>query len=103
MTKYQKIFTALSDTFDITPLNEEIDDFETCLNEQNFDLVDLGEKGYSYYTILDLLVDIANVASKRSSNIIYDGQDNKGNCYQSQHCTDIINYARKRLIDNSKE
>jgi len=97
MTKHEKIFKAFFSTFHMTPLNEEIDDFETCLNEQNFDLVDLGEKGYSYNTILDLLVDIANVASKRSSNIIYDGQDNKGNCYQSQHCTDIINYARKKI------
>ena len=96
MTKYQKIFKALSDTFDITPLNEEIDDFESCLNEQGLEIVDI-DGGYSYNTILDLLVDIANVASKRSSNIIYDWQDNKGNCYQSQHCTDIINYARKKI------
>jgi len=39
MTKYKKIFKALSDTFDITPLNEEIDDFETTLNEYGFEIV----------------------------------------------------------------
>jgi len=48
MTKHEKIFWALSDTFDITPLNEEIDEFETCLNEQGLKIV-------KSKTMLDLL------------------------------------------------
>ena len=48
MKKYQKIFKALSDTFDITPINSEIDDFETCLNEQGLKIV-------KSKTMLDLL------------------------------------------------
>jgi len=41
MKKYQKIFKALSDTFDITPINSEIDDFETCLNEHELEIVEI--------------------------------------------------------------
>ena len=56
MKKYQKIFKALSDTFDITPINSEIDDFETCLNEQGLKIV-------KSKTIIDLLdkIELKNI------------------------------------------
>ena len=95
MTKYEIISEALAQ-FDTLLTSSEIDDFETTLQENGLEIVNI-DGGYSYNTILDLLVDIANVASKRSSNIIYDGQDNNGSYYQSQHCADIINYARKKI------
>ena len=40
MTKYEKIFKALSDSFDVIALYEEVDDFETCLNEQGLEIVE---------------------------------------------------------------
>ena len=61
MTKHQKIFKALSDTFDITPLNEQIDDFETCLNEQGLKIV-------KSKTMLDLLEKLEVKPQKIYSN-----------------------------------
>ena len=39
MTRHEKIFTALSVAFDITPLNEQIDDFEITLLEQGLQII----------------------------------------------------------------
>lgn len=43
MTKYERIFDAFSDTFDITPINSEIDDFEIRLNEAGLAIVEQKE------------------------------------------------------------